>query len=137
MESDPPLGRPSTSQKKEVINQVWEKVLEDCHLTMQEIVAEVGISTGSVHSILTENLNLRKVSAKFVPKLLTEQQNSEKKFLRICSILQIMTQNLLRPSSLVMSPGFMVTTQKPSFNPHNVSIWNHHGQKKLGKFAAT
>ena len=42
----------------------------------------------------------------------------------------------LRPSSLVMRPGFMVTTQKTSFNPHNGSIQNHHGQKKLGKFAA-
>ena len=35
---------------------------------------EVGISTGSVHSILTEDLRMRRVSAKFVPKLLTEEQ---------------------------------------------------------------
>ena len=70
MESDPSSGRPSTSRKEEVIDQVREKVLEDCRLTVQEIVAEVGISTGSVHSILTEDLNLRRVSAKFVPKLL-------------------------------------------------------------------
>ena len=41
---------------------------------MQEIVAEVGISTGSVHSILTKDLNVRGVSAKFVPKLLTKQR---------------------------------------------------------------
>ena len=33
-----------------------------------------GISTGSGYSILTEDLNLRKVSAKFGPKLPTEQQ---------------------------------------------------------------
>ena len=41
---------------------------------VQEIVAEVGISIGLVFSNLTENLNLQRVSAKFVPKLLTEQQ---------------------------------------------------------------
>ena len=29
-----------------------------------------------------------------------------------------------------MRPGFMVTTQKPSFNTHNGSIQNHHGPKK-------
>ena len=57
-----------------MIDQVCEKVLEDRHLMIQEIVAEEGISTGSVHSILTKDLNLRRVSAKFVPKLLTEQQ---------------------------------------------------------------
>ena len=49
-------------------------MLEDRRLTVQETVAEVGISTGSVHSILTEDLNLQRVSTKFVPKLLTKQQ---------------------------------------------------------------
>ena len=62
-----------------MIDQVREKVLKDRRLTVQEIVAEVGISTGSVHSILTEDLNLRRVSAKFVPKLLTEQQKELRK----------------------------------------------------------
>ena len=52
---------------------------ENRRLTVQEIVAEVGISTSSVHCILTENLNLRRVSAKFVPKLLTEQQKELRK----------------------------------------------------------
>ena len=56
------------------MDQLCKKVLEDCCLRVQEIVAEVGVSTGSVHSILTEDLNLQRVSAKFVPKLLTEQQ---------------------------------------------------------------
>ena len=56
------------------MDQVCEKVLEDHRLTVQEIVAEVGISTGSVHFILTEDLNLQRVSAKFVSKLLMEQQ---------------------------------------------------------------
>ena len=55
------------------MGQVCEKVLEDRRLTVQKIVAEVGISTDSVHSIPTEDLNLRRVSAKFVLKLLTEQ----------------------------------------------------------------
>ena len=79
MESDPRSGRSFTSRKEEVIDPVREKVLENRHLTVQEIVVEVGISPGLVHSILTENLNLRRVSAKFVPKLLTEQQNELRK----------------------------------------------------------
>ena len=73
MESDPHLGRPSTS-RKEVIDQVCEKVLENHRLTAHKIVLKVRISTGSVHSILTEDLNLRRVSTKFVPKLLMKQQ---------------------------------------------------------------
>ena len=61
------------------MDQVREKVLEDRRLTVQEIVGEVGISTGLVHSILTEDLNLRRMSAKFFPKLLTEQQKELRK----------------------------------------------------------
>ena len=73
VESDPRSGRPSTNRKEEVMDQVRKKVLENRRLTVQEIVAEVGISTGSVHSILTEDLNLRRVSANYVLKLLTEK----------------------------------------------------------------
>ena len=47
---------------------------DDRRITINEIVGEVGISTGSVHTILTEDLAMRRVSAKFVPKLLVEQQ---------------------------------------------------------------
>ena len=47
--------------------------MEDCHLTLREIV-EVGISRGSIHSILTEDLCMWRVLAQFIPKLLTEQQ---------------------------------------------------------------
>ena len=79
VKSDPRSERPSTSRKEEVMDQVREKVLEDRRLTVQEIVAEVGISNGSVHSILNEDLNLRRVSTKFVPKLLTEQQKELQK----------------------------------------------------------
>ena len=47
--------------------------MEDCHL-LREIVEEVGISRGSVYSILTEDLCMWKVLAKFISKLLMEQQ---------------------------------------------------------------
>ena len=40
VESDPRLGRPSTSRKEKVIDQVCEKVQEDRRSMVQEIVAE-------------------------------------------------------------------------------------------------
>ena len=72
-ESEPHSGRPSTSQNK-VIEKICQIVKEDCHLTFRKIVEEVGISIGSVQSILTEDLCIWKVSAKFISKLLMEQQ---------------------------------------------------------------
>jgi hypothetical protein len=43
-------------------------------VTVRELTEDVGISTGSVHSILTDDLALRRVSAKFVLKLLMMEQ---------------------------------------------------------------
>ena len=60
-------------------DQVHKEVLNDCCVTVREIAVEVGISTGSVHSILTEGLRMQRVSAKFVPKLLMEVQKELQK----------------------------------------------------------
>jgi hypothetical protein len=41
-------------------------------LTVWEVAEKTGISTGSRHTILTEDLGMECVSEKFVPWLLTE-----------------------------------------------------------------
>ena len=51
---------------------VCQIVMEDCLL--REIVEEVEITRGLVHSILTKDLCMQKESAKFILKLLTKQQ---------------------------------------------------------------
>jgi len=43
-------------------------------LTAREFADEVGISKGSCHQILTEKLQMRRVSAKFVPRSLIDDQ---------------------------------------------------------------
>jgi AraC-like DNA-binding protein len=72
--SDQCSGRPSTSRNANVIENVHSLILEDCRLTIREIADEVGISTVSVHSILTEDLHMCRVVVKFVPKLLSQGQ---------------------------------------------------------------
>ena len=82
VESEPRSGRLCTSRNEEVKDQVREEVLNDRRVTVREITVEVGISTGSVHSILTEDLRMRRVSAKFVPKLLTEKTGASERNLQ-------------------------------------------------------
>ena len=48
--------------------------MQDRQITIRERAEEVGVSIGSVHSIVTEDLGLRRISAKFVPKLLMIEQ---------------------------------------------------------------
>jgi len=47
-------------------------------LIVREVADEVGISTGSCHQIFTEKLQMRRVSPKFVPRLLTGDQKENR-----------------------------------------------------------
>jgi hypothetical protein len=72
--SDQRSRKPSTSRNANVIENVHSLILEDHHLTIREIAVEVGISTGSAHSVLTEGLHMCREMAKFVPMLLSQEQ---------------------------------------------------------------
>ncbi|GFS93126.1 protein GVQW3 [Trichonephila clavipes] len=72
--SDPHSGHPSTSRNEDKIAQVKAVVRSDRCLTVREIAQECHISVGSCDEILRKDLNMRRVSAKFVPRLLTEDQ---------------------------------------------------------------
>jgi hypothetical protein len=48
--------------------------MEDRRVTVQEIGDDIGISDGSAHAILTDDLGMCRVAAKFVPKLLSCEQ---------------------------------------------------------------
>ena len=60
VESNARSVRPSTSQNDKLIDQVGTLVMQDCHVTIRELAEEVGISTGSVHSILTDDLAMQR-----------------------------------------------------------------------------
>ena len=74
VESEPRSGRPSTCRNDQFIPEVNTVVMRDRRVTIREIAEEVGISTFSAHSIVVEDLAMKRVAAKFVPKLLTAEQ---------------------------------------------------------------
>ena len=51
-------------------------VKQDARFTVKEIADGVGVSSGTVHKILTQELKLRKVCARWVPHLLTKEQKT-------------------------------------------------------------
>jgi len=60
-------------------------VRENCGLTVRSIAEQVNINRETVRKILTEDLEMRKVCAKMVPKELTEEQ--EQRRVTICQDL--------------------------------------------------
>ncbi|UYV73311.1 hypothetical protein LAZ67_10002669 [Cordylochernes scorpioides] len=63
-------GRPSTSTTDEKINEVEKMILANRRITVREVAEDLNISIGSCHSIFINDLGMRRVAAKFVPKLL-------------------------------------------------------------------
>ena len=74
VESEQRSGRPKTARNAAVVEKVENLVRGDRRLTVREIAEEVGISKDSAHEILRADLNMRRVAAKFVPKLLSAEQ---------------------------------------------------------------
>ena len=64
-------GRPVEVSSNEMTNKVHDLVLSDRRVKVREIVEATGISQGTVFTILHEKLGLKKISARWVPRLLT------------------------------------------------------------------
>ncbi|XP_015903782.2 protein GVQW3-like [Parasteatoda tepidariorum] len=71
-------GCPSTSRNEDKIAQVQAVVPSDRRLTVREIELECGVSIGSCDEILRKDLNMHRVSAKLVLRLLTEDQQFQR-----------------------------------------------------------
>ena len=66
----PRPGRHKTLTTPEIIDQIHELILEDRRISAKSIAEQLGISRERVGSIIHEDLNMRKLSAKWVPKYL-------------------------------------------------------------------
>ena len=71
-------GRPKTSVTKATIAAVKIVVEQDARLSVKDIASCTGISEGSVQTILKKRLDLRKICARWVPHLLTEEQKTQR-----------------------------------------------------------
>jgi len=73
-------GRPATSRTEENIVNVLQILSENHRLTVRSIAERVNIDRETVKKILTEDLDMRNVCAKMVPKVLTEEQKQRRVF---------------------------------------------------------
>jgi len=76
IEGEPKSGRPSTSMDDDHVEKVFAVIRQNRRLTVREVTEEVGICKISCHLILAEKLKMRRVAAKFVPRLLTRHSLS-------------------------------------------------------------
>jgi histone-lysine N-methyltransferase SETMAR len=73
LEDDPREGQPKNTTP-EIIEQVHDIVLDNWQIKVREIAVTIGISKERVRYILHEELDMRKLFARWVPHLITADQ---------------------------------------------------------------
>ena len=95
----PRPGRPKTVTTPEIIDQIHELILEDRRISAKSIAQQLGISHERVGSIIHEDLDMRKLSAKWVPKCLNADQNRQR-----CQSSEQILEFFRRDSNHFLSP---------------------------------
>ncbi len=73
----PRSGRPRTAIVQRTIDHVQSELEKDRRSSVRRIVENTGFSQGTVHRILKNHLKVRRLSCKFVPKILSSEQRQQ------------------------------------------------------------
>ena len=79
MEDEPRAEKPSTSKTDDNVERVRSLVRSDRRLTLRMISSELNLNRFTVHQILIQDLDMRKVCAKMVRNNLTTEQKSSRR----------------------------------------------------------
>ena len=116
-----------TKRTGDLIAAVAAAVSDDRRLTIAELAAATGASTATVFRILTEELGLVKKSARWVPKLLNEDQKMER--VRICRkfVAAVRRRSMSMLDCIVTMDETMVSYHTPTTKRQSMQ-WIPKGQ---------
>ena len=102
----PKSGRPNYAAPKEIVSKIKEIIEGDARYTVCGIERKVGISLSKVQIILKKRFKVRKIFARWVPHLLTDEQNRQRvKWPKSCfKCFKLVTKSSL-PMSCIMKSG--------------------------------
>jgi len=127
-------GRPKRVTTPKIIDQIHELILEDRRISATSIAEQLGISRRErVGSIIHEDLDMRKLSAKWVPKCLNadkkrQQCRSYEQILNFFGAIQMIACRDWCPWT---KPGYITMTRRQSNNQWSGGIAAHPAPKKL------
>jgi len=129
----PHPGRPKTVTTPEIIDQIHELMLEDRRISAKSIAEQLGISHERVGSIINEDLDMRKLSAKWVPKCLYADRKRQR-----CQLSEQFLEFFQRDpnyflSRLVTMDETWLYHYDPKTKQQSVE-WRHSGSPRPQKF---
>jgi len=113
VEDEPFAGRPSTSKTDDNVERVRSLVRSYRRFTLRMIISELNLNRFTVHQILTQDLDVRIVCTKMVPKNLTSEQKNNRRDVCLDLLDRLdRSQNSSVALSQVMNHGFWSTTSR-------------------------
>ena len=124
-------GRPKTMTTAEIIDQIHELILEDRRISAKSIAEQLGISRERVGSIIHEDLDMWKLSAKRVPKCLNADQkvNWASRLSKFWNFFGRRDPNDFLSRSVTTKPGYITMTRRQSNNQWCGGIVAHPAPK--------
>ena len=133
LNDEPRAGRPVSQSTAENVDKVHQLVLENRKISIECIVQETGLSTGTVHTILHEHLSMSKVCARWVPKMMTPDMKATR--VNTSSVLlsryNVNPENFL--SRVVTGDETWVYYYDPPSKFESME-WKHAGSPRTKKF---
>ena len=74
----PKSGRQKYAPRREIVSKIKEIIEGDARFTVRDIARQVGISLSTVRLILKEHMKVRRISARWVQHLLTDEQKMQR-----------------------------------------------------------
>ena len=97
---DPPrMGRPSTITADENIEAVEQIVMRDRQISIRRLAKELPIPKTTIHEIMDNQLGMKKVCTRWVPKLLTPIQRAN----RVDCCQELLQQSEVNPDNFFHS----------------------------------
>jgi len=129
----PRSGRPKRVATPEIIDKIHEIILEDRRISAKSIAEHLGISRERVGSIIHEDMDMRTLSAKWIPKCL----NADQKLQRCQSSEQILKIFCRDPNDFLSRLVPMDETLLYHYDPETKQqsmAWRHSGSPRPKKF---
>ena len=91
VDDDERTGRPTSCATPESIARIQELIRQDRRLTIRDIAEEVEVGYRTCQWVLTEELGMQRVAAKFVPRILTADHKQQ--CVNVCTELRQLASN--------------------------------------------
>jgi len=91
VDDDEHTGRHTSCTTPETVPRIQELIRQDRRLTIRDNAVELEFGYGTCQRVLTEELGIHRVAAKFVPRILTADQKQQR--VNVCTELRQLASN--------------------------------------------